>query len=250
MSKKLTQKEFEQRLKVENKAYSLGLLEIIGAYESMGRKIRVRDKYGECLVITDSLLRGFSPTIKTAINKTSYFINKAKEVHGDLYDYSKAEYKSARDRVNIVCKKHGVFKIVPFQHLQGVKCQRCSRQSTTESIRKAPQGWSWKIWRDKAYKSKEFDCYKVYIIKCWNKEEEFYKVGRTFTEVEYRFYRNAFPYNYKIIQLFCSNDPKEIYDMEIKLKRKNKVYKYIPKQNFSGMHECFSEIISDENKNK
>ena len=34
---------------------------------------------------------------------TEEFIAKAREVHGDRYDYSLVEYKTARDKVSIVC---------------------------------------------------------------------------------------------------------------------------------------------------
>ena len=38
---------------------------------------------------------------------TEEFINKAKEVHGDKYDYSKIEYVNMSTPVIIVCKEHG-----------------------------------------------------------------------------------------------------------------------------------------------
>ena len=38
-------------------------------------------------------------------SNTSEFIKKAKDKHGDKYDYSKVEYESAKDNVIIICKK-------------------------------------------------------------------------------------------------------------------------------------------------
>lgn len=40
---------------------------------------------------------------------TEEFIEKAKKVHGDKYDYSLVEYKDSRVKVKIICPKHGVF---------------------------------------------------------------------------------------------------------------------------------------------
>lgn len=56
---------------------------------------------------------------------TDEFIRKAKEVHGDKYDYSKVEYINAKTKVLIICPVHGEFWQKPFQHLRGHKCDKC-----------------------------------------------------------------------------------------------------------------------------
>ena len=58
---------------------------------------------------------------------TEDFISRAMIVHGDKYDYSKSIYTSAKEKVTIVCKKHGVeFYQSPTNHLQGkVGCNKC-----------------------------------------------------------------------------------------------------------------------------
>ena len=45
--------------------------------------------------------------------KTDEFIKKAREVHGDKYDYSKVEYVNNHTKVCIICPKHGEFWQVP-----------------------------------------------------------------------------------------------------------------------------------------
>lgn len=57
---------------------------------------------------------------------TEDFINKAKEVHGDKYDYSKVEYINSKIDVDIICKKHGLFHQKPYKHLQGQGCRLCA----------------------------------------------------------------------------------------------------------------------------
>lgn len=56
---------------------------------------------------------------------TSSFIKEAKEVHGNLYDYSLVEYVKARVKVKIICKKHGVFLQTPNHHKRGTGCPIC-----------------------------------------------------------------------------------------------------------------------------
>jgi len=57
---------------------------------------------------------------------TEQFINDAKEVHGDKYDYSKVEYIKAKSKVIIICPKHGEFLQMPNGHLSGQGCPKCN----------------------------------------------------------------------------------------------------------------------------
>jgi very-short-patch-repair endonuclease len=50
------------------------------------------------------------------------FIEKAKQVHLNVYDYSLIEYKNSRTKINIICPKHGIFEQRPNDHLQGRGC--------------------------------------------------------------------------------------------------------------------------------
>ena len=45
------------------------------------------------------------PTKKTFLD----FINSAKSIYGDKYDYSKVIYKNTSTKVEIICPKHGSF---------------------------------------------------------------------------------------------------------------------------------------------
>ncbi len=63
---------------------------------------------------------------------TEGFIKKAREVHGDKYDYSKVEYVGTKSPVIIICKKHGEFQQTPQKHLAGRGCVRCFRESIGE----------------------------------------------------------------------------------------------------------------------
>ena len=45
--------------------------------------------------------------------KNEIFIEKAKKVHGDKYDYSKVQYVNAYTKVCIICTEHGEFWQLP-----------------------------------------------------------------------------------------------------------------------------------------
>lgn len=53
------------------------------------------------------------------------FIEKAKDIHGDKYDYSKVEYTNSRGKVCIICQEHGEFWQCANSHLMGCGCPKC-----------------------------------------------------------------------------------------------------------------------------
>ena len=66
---------------------------------------------------------------------TEQFIEKARKVHGDKYDYSKVEFKDSTTKVCIICPKHGEFWQSPNNHLNGRGCQKCiGRDKTTDDF--------------------------------------------------------------------------------------------------------------------
>lgn len=64
---------------------------------------------------------------------TEQFIKEAKEIHGDLYDYSKVVYSGQKVTVKIICKTHDEFEQKPFDHLQGKGCQCCGKDKSSNS---------------------------------------------------------------------------------------------------------------------
>ena len=60
------------------------------------------------------------------------FLEKAKAVHGEIYDYSLVKYRSATETVRIICKKHGEFLQRPNNHLRGAGCPSCSNNYATK----------------------------------------------------------------------------------------------------------------------
>jgi very-short-patch-repair endonuclease len=59
---------------------------------------------------------------------TEQFIEDAKLIHGDKYDYSKVVYISAMTKITIICHEHGEFQKTPNDHLNSKQgCKICSR---------------------------------------------------------------------------------------------------------------------------
>jgi len=74
------------------------------------------------------------------VSSTEEYIEKAKEIHGDKYDYSKVNYTKAKDKIIIICKIHGDFEQEAYCHSIGVGCSKCSGKyspNTEEYIEKA-----------------------------------------------------------------------------------------------------------------
>jgi len=53
------------------------------------------------------------------------FIERAKEIHNNKYDYSKTDYVSMKTKVIIICPEHGEFLQTPSNHFH-YGCRKCS----------------------------------------------------------------------------------------------------------------------------
>jgi very-short-patch-repair endonuclease len=75
------------------------------------------------------------------------FIEKATNIHGNKWDYSKVEYRTCKDNVVLICKIHGEFNQTPDAHIQGQGCPKCryttialkTSKTQAEFIREAKQ---------------------------------------------------------------------------------------------------------------
>lgn len=61
------------------------------------------------------------------------FIERARNTHGNKYDYSKVNYINSKTKVCIICPKHGEFWQTPASHIYGKGCPKCGgRYMSTE----------------------------------------------------------------------------------------------------------------------
>lgn len=174
-----------------------------------------------------------------SLKTTGMFIEDAKRIHGENYDYSNVDYKDCRIEVEIICKIHKSFWQKPKYHLEGKGCKKCG--SVSKCVKENSFG------RSKFRKLVERNEGKgtLYIIECFNDTERFYKVGITGNSTKVRFHgKRNMPYRYKILKEI-KGDADFILNMERALHVRLGDYHYIPSIGFSGHKtECFSRIGS------
>ena len=64
------------------------------------------------------------------------FVARAREVHGDKYDYSKTVYQDMHTKVLIICPQHGEFYQRAQSHLLGSGCPMCKYDAHMERIKR------------------------------------------------------------------------------------------------------------------
>lgn len=82
------------------------------------------------------------------------FIEKANQVHGNIYDYTRVVYRGSQVPVDIICPKHGVFRQKPSRHIVN-SCPMCAYEKRRTGASKAgindvlnaKQYYSYFIWR-------------------------------------------------------------------------------------------------------
>lgn len=69
---------------------------------------------------------------------TESFIKKAKEHHGDKYDYSKVEYRGTHEKIEVICNECGKsFMVYPCDHIKKgryVGCPDCTKKHMIEKL--------------------------------------------------------------------------------------------------------------------
>lgn len=111
---------------------------------------------------------------------TELFIERATEVHGKRYDYSKSIYTAALSKLIITCLKHGDFEQAASKHWIGRGCPKCAR----EALRKTTKQFiaeSIEVHGDKySYKkSRYIDNTKRMVITCKGCGKDFRQTSQT-----------------------------------------------------------------------
>lgn len=163
------------------------------------------------------------------------FISKAKEVHGEKWDYSSTNFEGSLKQVHINCKTHGKFRQLPHSHLSGAGCPTCYLENRWQSagekrIYKLFSGYTVKQNDRKVLKPKELDVYIPSLrlaVECngeyWhserNKKGVNYHLEKTLQCERqgirlYQFWDSEVKYKFPIVQSMLSHY----------LGRSNKVY--------------------------
>jgi len=63
------------------------------------------------------------------------FIKKAKDIHGDKYDYTSVNYENAHKKIIIKCPEHGEFEQIPWNHLSLKEgCPYCGKNKSNMEL--------------------------------------------------------------------------------------------------------------------
>lgn len=137
MPKKLTTQEFIARArKVHGNKYDYSLVNYINSLTKVDIICHIHGVFTQ----TPSMhLYGNGCPICAIENKgkkrlmpQSLFVEKARKIHGDKYNYNKAKYLNSQTKVCITCPVHGDFWQLPAVHLQGHGCALCKNEATRQ----------------------------------------------------------------------------------------------------------------------
>ena len=143
---------------------------------------------------------------------TEDFINDSQLIHEDKYEYSKSIFTKRKSKVIIICPIHGEFEQTPHSHLNGHHCRKCSMMNKDNGF-----GKSYFL---KFCNKNNNGLGTFYILKCFNEDEEFYKIGITSHSIKKRYEsKKDLPYNYEIIYEYFNN-PEYIFNLETLIKHK------------------------------
>jgi hypothetical protein len=133
--KKLTKEEFIEKARLKHgDKYDYSEVE----YKNNYTKVRIIcPEHGPFEQIAQNHLKGqgCSKCVGLCKSSTEEFIEKAKEKHGDKYDYSEVIYTNARTEVCIICPEHGPFYQTPNGHLNGNACPQCGKIKVGEVLK-------------------------------------------------------------------------------------------------------------------
>jgi hypothetical protein len=91
-------------------------------WQSPHHHVRLRHGCPVCGIVKSSI----SGTLTT-----EQFVLRAKEIHGNKYDYSRTSYVHSKKKVMIICPKHGIFEQLPVCHIdQAQGCPRCTHRTS------------------------------------------------------------------------------------------------------------------------
>ena len=162
----------------------------------------------------------------TSKPSTEEFISSSMDVHGNRYDYSNTVYgRNNKTEVSIRCRKHGIFKQIPNNHLLGSGCPACAELTCLTAITGASR----------------MESFRVYYVKI----DDVYKIGITSQSLNKRLYGNKFT----LIYISDTMRLADAFEIEQKIIRRYSRWKSNKSvmRNGKGNHELFKLNIFKRN---
>ena len=157
---KLTIEEFVTKAnKVHHNKFDYSKVDYVNAHTKV---CIICPEHGEFWQTPNGHLTGSTcPKCANHFMDRDYFIEKARKIHGQKYDYSKVDYKGTDTKVCIICPEHGEFWQIPNSHLQGQGCPKCGVEKCANSLRLTTEEF---IRRAKEVHGDKYDYSKVEYI--------------------------------------------------------------------------------------
>ena len=110
---------------------------------------------------------GYIETMKKLSLTKEQFIEKARQVHGNTYNYHRVVYVNSHTKVIITCLIHGDFEQTPASHCNlGNGCARCGDMKTSEKLTLTNEKF---IEKSKKIHGDLYDYNKVAYVHCYKK---------------------------------------------------------------------------------
>ena len=163
-----------------------------------------------------------------SLKDMGYFIDKARETHGDKYDYSISVYEGANKSISIKCPIHGIFsQRVTDHYVSG--CAKCGHVDTFSRSKYIDNS-----------ESNHNGMSKLYFIEVFDDVESFYKIGISVYDIHERFSTfKQMPYDFHEV-ISIEDSASIIWDLETHLHKTFGMKLYTPLVTFGGSaKECF-----------
>ena len=135
--KRLTTEDFISRArKVHGDKYDYSLVNYINSQTKVDIKCPIHGSFAQTPAM--HLYGNGCPTCaienkrQKKLMPQSLFVEKARKIHKNKYNYDKVKYVNSQTKVCITCPQHGDFWQLPVVHLQGHGCSLCKTDKTRE----------------------------------------------------------------------------------------------------------------------
>lgn len=165
MGKKYTTKTFIEKAKaIHGDLYGYDAVEYTNNHTKIKVFCKHCKKYFEILPSNHLCSRGCSHSRSTRALTLEEFIRRAKEIHGDKYDYNEVKHKNMHTKVKIFCKKcKKYFYQTPDKHLQGHDCKCYLKQKQSVALLDSKEDF---VKKAKLVHKDKYDYSRVNYINC------------------------------------------------------------------------------------
>lgn len=133
MAKKLTQNEWIAKAReVHGDKYDYSKVNYINGRSQVIITCPIHGDFSQIARVHINQKCGCPKCSRNVLLTNEEFIEKARKVHGDKFDYSKVNITSSKEKITIICPVHGEFTQLYNDHLRGCGCNKCRLTKSKE----------------------------------------------------------------------------------------------------------------------